>query len=69
MDVRHQGIMCDRTEVKIQKMVTRLTSLLSLALLWGVIRALTGPAPHPRLLPTSVARTQSCLTAVSGYQH
>ena len=47
MDVRHQGIMWDRTEVKIQKMVTRDTSLLSLALLWGRDPGPNGPCTAP----------------------
>ena len=45
--VRHQGVAWDGPEVKIQENVIRLLSLLSVPLVWGVARALAGPAPLP----------------------
>ena len=48
MEPRHQGIIWDGPQVKIRKLITRVTSLQSCTLLWACSRALTGPR-YPNL--------------------
>ena len=52
MEPRHQGIIWDGPQVKIRKLITRVTSLQSRTLLWACSRALTGPRyPHLGFFP------------------
>ena len=63
MEPRHQGIIWDGPQVKIRKLITRVTSLQSCTLLWACSRALTGPRyPNLGFFRTAVPHTEWSLT-------